>query len=55
MDLSATNVSTESDSPVHKWSRNEVDFIELWKKLNEGLKVEEVELVAYTMRRIRYG
>lgn len=47
-----SDVWAEHDSPVQKCYGTKVDFLELWKKLNLYLKADEVELVAYTMRRI---
>lgn len=46
------DVWAEHGSPVHKWANTEVEFMELWKKLNLCLEEEEVGLVAYTMRQI---
>ncbi|XP_042954503.1 uncharacterized protein LOC122290886 [Carya illinoinensis] len=48
----ASDVWAESDSPVQKWAVTELEFIELWKKLNSSLDEDEIELVACTLRGI---
>lgn len=48
----SSDVWAESDSPVQKWAVTEMDFMELWNKLNLSLEGDEIELVACTLRGI---
>lgn len=48
----AITIWSKIDSPIKKWSTAHKYFMEQWKRIKERLDVEEVELVAYVMKRI---
>ncbi|KAG6628833.1 hypothetical protein CIPAW_14G039600 [Carya illinoinensis] len=48
----ASDVWAMDESPVRKWCNAEWGFAELWASMFQKLRIEDVELMAYTMMRL---
>lgn len=48
----ASDIWSETGSLVQKRSNNQISSMDLWNKLYKSLKFENVESLAFTMRRI---
>lgn len=48
----AIDVWPEKESLLHKWSCDDMEPMELWKRINSALKENEIVLVANNLRKI---
>ncbi|KAG6629429.1 hypothetical protein CIPAW_14G084100 [Carya illinoinensis] len=50
--IAANDIWVDNTIPVQKWSLNESEFMELWKRLSDNLTEAELKWVAAAMWRI---